>query len=492
MDREDEDGMEVPVRSGTPIYERDPTRAWVDPSSESRPKRTVGDRLLALMSDGLYHHVGEMMALLPDGEWARAMRNLLDDGRAFDRILDRYRIRVKLLAERKQSLAELLDGLDTQATLSVIVPEETIETVEIPVTLLRKHMEPEPVLETFDPTRDVDEPVAVEERLHLSVDVDGLSLSAADSSTMTFAILAKRGSGKTYLGMVLAEEFMSSPGLGVPIVIVDPTGAWYGLRSMLDGSPSSLPILILGGEYGDRPLSHTQGAQVAQLVQEMRPRSVILDLSLMAPVEQHEFVADFVLRLYVLNSRPLHMVIDEADEFAPQSLQGSRHQKRCLDEIDRFVRRGRKKGLGSTLISQRSAVVNKNILSQVDGLFLLNMVAPGDLEAVDDWLKLRVAAEQRIECLGQLSNLPPGMAYFTQSGANPMFRRFKVRKRDTFDSGRTPRPNEEIVVPVLAAVEPGTLALVDRHLKEGRPVKEGDEDPDDDSRQTRDLFKGMP
>ena len=86
-----------------------------------------------------------------------------------------------------------------------------------------------------------------EEQLALSASRNELSLSASDSSTMTAAILAKKGSGKTYLGMVLAEEFMMSPGLGVPVVIVDPTGVWYGLRSMADGSPSSFAVLILGG-----------------------------------------------------------------------------------------------------------------------------------------------------------------------------------------------------------------------------------------------------
>jgi len=83
---------------------------------------------------------------------------------------------------------------------------------------------------------------------------------------------------------------------------------------------------------------------VALLVQEIRPHSVILDLSLMFPAEQHEFVADFVLKLFMLSVRsPLHLIIDEVDEFAPQSLQGSRHQKRSLEVIDRFVRRGGRK-----------------------------------------------------------------------------------------------------------------------------------------------------
>ena len=132
--------------------------------------------------------------------------------------------------------------------------------------------------------------------------------------------------------------------------------------------------------------------------------------------------------------------------------------------IDRIVRRGRTKGLGVTLISQRPAVINKNVLSQIDSLFLLNMVAPGDLNAVDDWLKLRVKAEQRIECLGQLANLPPGVAFCTQSGGLAKFRKFTVRKRETFDSGRTPKPNEVMVTPVLAKVPADSVEVAARCL----------------------------
>ena len=405
------------------------------------------------------HAVREMSGILPGGEWARAMKELLAIGFAFDRQADSFRIRRRLSVERKQTVVELLEGIDVDAVEAPVAV--AVEEDEVPVVPFKVETEPE----AFDPTEDEGEFQVQEEQLCLSLDRDELTLSAPDSTTMTAAILAKKGSGKTYLGMVLAEEFLTSPGLGVPVVIVDPTGVWYGLRAMADGSPSSFPVLTLGGEYGDLPLAHTQGRQAALLVQDIRPQSVILDLSLMVPVEQHEFVADFVLKLFMLSVRsPLHMIIDEADEFAPQSLQGTRHQRRSLEEIDRFVRRGRKKGLGTTLISQRPAVVNKNVLSQIDSLFLLNMVSPGDLAAVDDWLKLRVKAEQRIECLGQLANLSPGVAFFTQSGANPKFRKFTVRKRDTFDSGRTPKPNEDIAVPTLAKVSPEIIESAVRHL----------------------------
>lgn len=40
-----------------------------------------------------------------------------------------------------------------------------------------------------------------------------------NSATKTFAILAKRGAGKTYTGAVLAEEFYKS---NIPFVVFDP------------------------------------------------------------------------------------------------------------------------------------------------------------------------------------------------------------------------------------------------------------------------------
>jgi DNA helicase HerA-like ATPase len=40
-----------------------------------------------------------------------------------------------------------------------------------------------------------------------------------NSATKTFAILAKRGAGKTYTGAVLAEEFYKN---NIPFVVFDP------------------------------------------------------------------------------------------------------------------------------------------------------------------------------------------------------------------------------------------------------------------------------
>jgi len=307
----------------------------------------------------------------------------------------------------------------------------------------------------------------------LSEGEDPLTLPLPESATMTCAILAKKSSGKTYLGMVIVEEILRS-GAGVPVVVVDPTGVWApGLRCMADGTPSSYQVLTLGGPHADLPISRSQGRAAAEVVGRLRPHPVVLDLSDMSPAEQHEVVADFGEGIFATEERsPLLIVLDEADEFAPQVVGSSSHQRRSLEILDRIVRRGRIKGLGTVLITQRAAVVNKNVLSQIDKLFLLCMVAPSDFDAVEDWLRHVVPVGQRSKCLGQLPSLQPGQAFYMAGGAAAAFRKFSVRRRGTYDSSRTPTSARRGGALELSHVSPEVLETA-RRIMESVPVEEG-------------------
>jgi DNA helicase HerA-like ATPase len=246
---------------------------------------------------------------------------------------------------------------------------------------------------------------------------------------------------------------------------------------MADGTPSPYQILTIGGPHGDFPLQSFQGRLAGEVVEQLRPHPVVLDLSDMEPAEQHEVVADFGERIFATDKRsPILYVVDEADEFIPQELTGSPHQKRSLKVWDRIVRRGRIKGLGTVLISQRAAVVNKNVLSQIDKLFLLCMVAPSDLDAVEDWLRHVVPVGQRSQCLGQLPSLQPGQAFYMAGGAAVAFRKFTVRRRGTYDSSRTPDSSDVGRQLALSQVSPEVLEKV-RGIIETFPVEEdlGDE-----------------
>lgn len=96
-------------------------------------------------------------------------------------------------------------------------------------------------------------------------------------------------------------------------------------------------------------------------------------------------MTDFAERLYHKNRQPLHLVLDEADAFAPQ--RPMKGQERLLGAIEDLVRRGRARGIGVTLVTQRAAVLNKDVLTQAEVLVALRTIAPQDREAINAWIR---------------------------------------------------------------------------------------------------------
>jgi hypothetical protein len=272
-----------------------------------------------------------------------------------------------------------------------------------------------------------------------------------EAVTETFAILAKRGAGKTYTASVLVEEMLKA---GQQVIVADPLGVWWGLRASADGKPSGLPIAIVGGEHGDLPLRADMGGMVADLIVAERLAAVI-DLSLLRKAEQSQFMTDFAETLHYRNRQPLHLVLDEADLFAPQSpIKGG---ERLLGAIDDIVRRGRVRGLGVTLISQRSAVINKNVLTQTEVLIALRTTSPQDSDAIDLWMKSKAPPEQRTELLASLASLPIGTAWISSPGWLEVFQQVHIRPRETFDSSATPKIGQRTVTPRLSDLDLATL-----------------------------------
>lgn len=278
----------------------------------------------------------------------------------------------------------------------------------------------------------------------------GLELSV-DFATQTCAILAQRRKGKTYTASVIAEEMV---GEGQPFVVLDPTGAWWGLRSSADGKKAGLPVIVIGGQHGDVPLERGAGKLVADLVVDS-PAYYVLDLSLTdSNAAQREFATDFAERFYRRKrpgTDPIHLFVDEADMFAPQRpLPGD---QRMLGAFEAIVRRGGIRGIGSTLITQRAAVLNKNVLEQIDVLIVLRVAGPNDRKAIDGYVVSHGTDEQRSELMGSLAALELGEAWIWEPGAD-VFKRVKIRQRRTFNSSATPKAGER-------HAEPRKLADVD-------------------------------
>jgi hypothetical protein len=284
---------------------------------------------------------------------------------------------------------------------------------------------------------------------------DNLSLPV-DVVTQTIAVLAKRRAGKSYTMRRLVEQLAQA---GQQVVLVDPKGDQWGIRSAADGKAPGLPIIILGGERADVPLEAGAGEIVAKLVVEERV-SVVLDLSLFRKHEVATFMTGFLENLYRLKAReqyrtPLMLVVDEADAIAPQKPQ--KGEERMLGAAEDIVRRGGQRGIGCVLVTQRSAVLNKNVLTQAQVLIALRTIAPQDLAAMNAWIDVHGTEEQKRTLMESLPSLPVGDAWVWSPGwptVEGIFKRVHVLPIETFDSGATPKPGE-------ARKEPKKIADVD-------------------------------
>lgn len=290
-----------------------------------------------------------------------------------------------------------------------------------------------------------------------------------DVVTETLLIIAKRGSGKTHTASVLVEEMIAA---GLPVCVIDPIGVWWGLRSNADGTGPGLPVAILGGEHADLPLPAESGALVADLIIDERI-PVVIDLSGLSKTQQRRFVCDFMERLYHRNRDPLHLVVDEADLFAP--LRGSKESARPLGAYEDIVRRGRARGLGCTSITQRPAVLHTDIRSQAEVLIALRLIGTHDVAAIDEWVRLHATDEEAREVKASLPSLPVGTAWVWSPGWLEILARVKIRQRLTFDSSATPKVGQQRRTATISDIDVGALrarlaAVVDQAEKDD-PVR---------------------
>lgn len=263
--------------------------------------------------------------------------------------------------------------------------------------------------------------------------------------TQTIGILAVKRVGKSNAAVVMAEEMYAA---GIPWVAIDPKGDWWGVRSSGDGDSPGLAIPVFGGEHGDVPLEPTGGNLVADLIADNR-LTCVLDVSEMTKADQRRFLTDFALRLYKRNRDPLHIFCEEADEYIPQMVRGD--AARMVGAFETLVKRGGFRGIGVTLITQRSASLNKDVLTQVGTLIAMRTTSPQDRKAVSGWIEYHAESGDALSTLSSLGN---GEAWVFSPEWLRTLKRVQFRKRRTFDSGSTPEVGK-------ARREPTGLADVD-------------------------------
>lgn len=272
-----------------------------------------------------------------------------------------------------------------------------------------------------------------------------------DAVTETFAFIAKRRVGKSNAAVVLAEQMYYA---GIPWVTIDPKGDWWGVRSSADGKGEGLAVVVFGGKHGDRPLHPDSGAFMADLIVKRR-LTCILDVSEFSQADKIRFLLAFATRLLQVNEEPVHLFFEECDDYIPQNLigksGGDEDETKLVRAFSRLIRHGGFKGIGASLITQRAALVSKNVLAQVDTFIALRTTEPLDIKVVND--RLRGHPSQK-EIATSLPALPAGDAWIISPAFLEVYARTTFYRRTTFDSGRTPKIGEKRVIPTkLAEVE---------------------------------------
>lgn len=273
-----------------------------------------------------------------------------------------------------------------------------------------------------------------------------------DAALWTYANLGIKGSGKSYDAAVTAEEMVSN---GTPIIVIDGVGIWWGLRVGVNdkGEPDreaeGLPIVVFGGQHKDLPIPSMIGRHRNLIVDEAKLQlmvkaileagiSAVLDTSEFSKSMQRRIVGIFVNELYHLNSQysTRHVFIEEADLYIPQKIVGD--LAFCAGAIDDLIRRGGNFNLGATLISQRHAVVNKDVITQCGCLIILRTVHNLDKKAVRAWVE-NVAQPKDPKILkwyDGLRALKDGQAWFWHPTDPVIFKKIQFRKRRTLHATR--------------------------------------------------------
>lgn len=198
-----------------------------------------------------------------------------------------------------------------------------------------------------------------------------------------FAVFARSGHGKSYLARWIVEKLLDK---NWQVLVIEPVAEWETLREVYE-------VLVFGGEAGDLP------AVPAAVVEALASgASAIVNLEgerLTAIREKAQQLLDALYRRWQQIRRPLLLVLEEAQVYAPQRF--SKSVMPLLEIIDLVAKTGRKIGINLLLISQRPASVSKDVVSQSNILFLGAFSDPRDVKAAREYaaaLGVSVSAEE--------------------------------------------------------------------------------------------------
>src|SRR5579862_271900 len=272
---------------------------------------------------------------------------------------------------------------------------------------------------------------------------DDLSLPL-DAVTQTFLVVGKRGSGKSNTAARFVEQLHKAR---LPFVVLDPVDAWWGLKADAAGGPGLKDIYVFGGQKQDLPLEANGGALIADVLCEHH-LSMVLSVKHLSGRARSGFMVAFAQTLFQKwTGGPLHVVLEEAHELAPQMAGGRGNDKdgesAMLGAFKRLWKLGRAQGIGGTAVTQRPASLSKDITTQSEILVAHRTIGPQDVAAIGQWVKYH---GEREDILKDLPTLPTGEAFVWApefpEGKPIGLIRASILRRETYDSASTPKVGE--------------------------------------------------
>jgi hypothetical protein len=248
------------------------------------------------------------------------------------------------------------------------------------------------------------------------------SIDAQQLVTGRTCIIAQSGAGKSWAIAVLCERLCAA---GIGFVIVDTEGEYSSLRDRY-------PVLWVGSDGRcdeDIERADLKGLMLRAVV---NGTAVLFDVS---ETEMREKVSALAEALYDIASAhriPYLLILEEADKFVPQA-------RESIRKIEEISRRGRKRGLGLLVATQRPSFVTKNVLSQCNNQIIGRLTIENDLRAVDLFFGSRTELEE-------LAALQPG-EFFVMGGFVRKKTRIRFAGRETEHRGGTPDISRRREVP---------------------------------------------
>jgi hypothetical protein len=269
------------------------------------------------------------------------------------------------------------------------------------------------------------------------------------------ADLGKTGAGKSSALRVMVEDLLERQ---KRVVIVDPKGDWWGLKSSADGKGPGFPIVTFGDfkepyGRGDVPINERSGANVADLIAGGN-RPAIIGFRGWMPGHMMQFwigqgsdphrADGFLPTLFNKNEGELYVFVDEVQNFAPKGKILSPQAGLCVHWTNKAMSESRGMGMTFHIASQRSQKVHNDTLDCCETLIGMRTVHPAARKAIEDWINSKGDPVLGKEVLSTLAELKRGEAWVWSPENEFGPKRVQFPMFQTFDSFAPPQLQKKV------------------------------------------------